>query len=207
MNRIRRISTIAAALVLGLAVPATAKLALKTAGEKCKKDGDTAASADGKVLQCVKGAKDKTWTLTAAAVPEKDMPGGKPNPGVIYPERPGQEKDDQEAKIGSPVRLTGRTVWVTSGAVKGKYLVIQVKIVNRDSKPKSYNTLDWKVQTPQGQLLDPTFFAGKTIESGELVNGGTAEGPVRFEVTGKGPFYVVYQGDMFNSARGIWKVG
>ena len=38
MNRIRRISTIAAALVLGLAVPATAKLALTTAGEKCKKD-------------------------------------------------------------------------------------------------------------------------------------------------------------------------
>lgn len=202
----RALPALACALVLSgfVAGPASAgKLQLKTAGDKCKKAGDTAAALDGHVLKC---GTTKTWSSTPDTVPEKDMPGGKPNAGALYPSRVDQQKEDQEAKIGQPVRLTGRTVWVLSSRLKGKVLSVQVKILNRDSKAKSYNPFDWKVQTPEGQVLDVSLFSGPSLGTGDLVNGGTITGTVSFEVASKGPFFVIYKADPFNAARGIWMV-
>ena len=189
-------------ILSAVAQPAWAKTTLKIAGESCKKTGETAAASDGKELKCT----SKKWLATANTIPEKDMPGGKPNPGAVYATRADQQKEDQEAIVGKSVRLTGRTVSVNSAKLRGKVLTVQVRIFNRDKKAKPYNTFDWKLQTPNGQVIDPTFFAGQTIGSGDLVNGGFVEGSVPFEVVGKGPFFVIYKPDAFNEARGVWQV-
>lgn len=160
--------TIAATAAIVPGPRASAKADLKTAGDSCKKEGSTAAASDGHELKCTA----KRWAVTANTIPEKDMPGGKPNPGALYPNRPGRQKEDQEAAVGGAVRLTGRTTTVTAARITpGGQLVLHVKVFNRDSKAKSYNTFDWQAQTPNGQVIDPTFSSSKDLGSGDLVRG------------------------------------
>lgn len=187
-------------------LPAFAGMELKTAGDKCGKEKATAASGAGRILKCMKVADGKVWTLTAAVAPERDMPGGKPNPGTLYPGRVNRYKKDQEAKVGDPVRLAGRTAWVTS-AVGGRVLVIRVKIVNHDSKTKRHDVSQWQLVTVKGQVIDPALTVGQYLASGYLDTGRAVEGVVRFEVSEAGPYFVIYKPDPLNSARGIWRVG
>lgn len=83
----------------------------------------------------------------------------------------------------------------------------EVTIENRDDKAQPYNTFDWKLQTPNGQVIDPSITSGQTLGSGDLVNGGKTSGTVVFEVGAtKGDFFIIYKPDAFDAARGIWKV-
>lgn len=127
----------------------------------------------------------------------------------LYPDRPDQQSEDHEAQLGSPVRLAGYTATVHGASLQTTPLddqiaVIDVTVENRDDSAQSYNTFDWKIQTPNGQVLDPTFI-GDNLGSGDLVGGGSVDGQVSFEV-GPGTYYVVYKPDAFNAARGIWQI-
>lgn len=127
----------------------------------------------------------------------------------LYPDRPDQQSDDHEAQVGGSVRLAGYTATVNGASINttpldDQIVVIDVSIENRDDEAQPYNTFDWKIQTPNGQVLDPTFM-GDNLGSGDLVSGGSVEGQVSFEV-GPGTYYVIYKPDAFNSARGIWQI-
>lgn len=131
--------------------------------------------------------------------------------GTLYPDRPDQQGEDQEAAIGGDVRLSGYTTTVT-GATYTKQeftdtdlVIVDVRIENRDDSAQPYNTFDFKIQTPNGQVLDPSFMADNTIGAGDLVGGGVVEGNVGFEV-GPGTYYVIYKPDAFDAARGIWQI-
>lgn len=134
---------------------------------------------------------------------------------VLFPGRPDSQKEDQERNIGESARLSGYTGTVTAASFKQSvsdyekdgYISIDVTIENRDDKAQPYNTYDWKLQTPNGQVIDPTITTGQTLGSGDLVQGGKVSGQVVFEVGAtKGDFYIIYKPDAFDAARGIWKV-
>lgn len=126
------------------------------------------------------------------------------------------QKEDQEAAIGQSVRLSGYTATLTSAQFRPKlsefeedgYLVADVTVANRDNRAQPYNVFDWKLQTPAGQVIDPTFTSEKQLGSGDLIQGGTVSGKVIWEigVTTKGQFKVIYKPDPFDAARGLWTV-
>lgn len=133
----------------------------------------------------------------------------------LFPGRVDAQKEDQERNIGEAARLSGYTGTVTAASFrqslsdfeKDGYIELAVTIENRDTKAQSYNTFDWKLQTPGGQVIDPTFTSSdEAMKSGDLVQGGSVSGKIFFEVkTQKGDFYIIYKPDQFDAARGIWK--
>jgi len=135
-------------------------------------------------------------------------------PSRLYPGRPDSQKEDQELPIGGDARVSGYTATVTATKFvqqfsmfeKEGYVVADVKILNRDTKTQPYNVFDWKLQTPGGRVIDPTFAGENSLGSGDLVPGGSVTGTVTFP-RGKeaGAFYIIYKPDFFDAARGIWK--
>lgn len=128
---------------------------------------------------------------------------------------PDAQPEDQQAPLGGEVRLSGYTVTVHSATFQPQlsefedegYLVAQVTVLNRDDRAQSYNTFDWKLQTPNGQVIDPSFTGTEQLGSGDLVPNGTVSGRIIWEVgDSKGDFFVIYKPDLFDAARGIWKV-
>ena len=90
---------------------------------------------------------------------------------------------------------------------KNGYVMADVTILNRDDRAQPYNTFDWKLQTPNGQVVDPTFSSADQLGSGDLVSGGNVAGKLVFEGGAqKGDFFIIYKPDAFDEARGIWKV-
>jgi hypothetical protein len=64
---------------------------------------------------------------------------------------------------------------------------------------------DWRLQTAAGRVIDPTY--PSTLDSAELVAGGTAAGTVIFEIGAeRGDFYLLYEPDRYqfvgSTARG-----
>lgn len=133
----------------------------------------------------------------------------------LYPDRPDRQDDDHEAEVGDSVRLAGYTATVDSGAFTQRlndfetegYIVVDVTVANRDSSAQPYNTFDWRIQTPSGQVLDPCICAEDQLGSGDLVEGGEVSGRVIFEQPdASGSYFVIYKPDPINSARGIWQI-
>ncbi len=131
------------------------------------------------------------------------------------PDRPDAQEEDQQAQLGGSVQLAGYTATVNSAEYRAQisdfetdgYLVANVTIENRDDRSQSYNTFDWKLQTPNGQVIDPTFVTEEQLGSGDLVEGGSVSGDVVWEVGDvKGRYFLIYKPDPFNAARGIWGV-
>lgn len=128
----------------------------------------------------------------------------------------GQQREDQEVPIGQSVRVSGYTATVTAARFRQSisafeddgYLVADVTVVNRDDRAQPYNLFDWKLQTPSGQVISPTFTSlPNAMGSGDLIQGGTVSGPVVWQIgAAKGTFTVIYKPDPFDAARGLWKV-
>jgi hypothetical protein len=137
-------------------------------------------------------------------------------PVTVDAGNPDAQKSDKVAELGSPVELSGYTTSVDHAAFVGQvsefekagYLVADVTIVNRDAKTQPYNIFDWRLQTPDGQVIDPTYISDPVqIGSGDLIKGGKVGGKVAWEIgAAKGDFFVIYKPDFANSDRGIWKV-
>ncbi len=149
-------------------------------------------------------------TAAPASAPKSD--------GRLYLNRPDSQKEDKERRIGQPVELSGFTATPSAPTFKQSlsmfeedgYVIIDVGLLNRDKKTQSYGSGDWKLQTPNGQVLDVNFVSSvePTFEVfGDLINGGRVAGKIVFEVgPQKGDFYLIYKPDAFDSARGIWQV-
>lgn len=137
------------------------------------------------------------------------------NPAVD-PSDPGAQEEDQHVELGESVELSGYTTTVRSAQFAETlseletegYLVADVIVFNRDDEPQPFNVLDWRLQTPNGQLLDPTFTSSEgALAAGELIKGGNVRGQVVFEIgAATGDFFLIYKPDPFDAARGLWKV-
>ena len=137
------------------------------------------------------------------------------NPAVD-PANPHAQEEDQNVEIGESVELSGYTTTVESAQFTEQlseletegYLVADVHVFNRDDEAQAYNLLDWRLQTPNGQILDPTFTSTEgALSAGELIKGGNVRGKVIFEIgAATGEFFLIYKPDPFDAARGLWKV-
>ncbi len=129
--------------------------------------------------------------------------GGSEDQGTSNPEskapklfagRADAQKEDQERNIGEGAKLSGYTATVTAAGFqqsvsdfeKKGYVVVDVNILNRDSRTQSYNPFHWKLQTPKGQVTDPGITSVETLHSGDLIAGGTVSGKIVFEVGPEG---------------------
>jgi uncharacterized protein DUF4352 len=131
--------------------------------------------------------------------------------------RPDRKGEDQERNHGEIVRIAGFSTTVVSAGFEQSagefedagYLKATVKICNRNTDAQSYSYVDWRLQTPAGQVMDPTIVSVPTLALGptDLVKGGEVSGDVYFEIDGqKGDFYLIYKPELFDASRGIWKV-
>lgn len=135
---------------------------------------------------------------------------------AVDPANPDAQKEDQNVAIGDSVELSGYTTSVNAADFRGEisefekdgYLIAEVTIRNRDDKAQPFNYFDFKLQTPAGQVIDPTFAsADGLLQAGDLIQGGTVSGKIVWEVgAAKGDYFVIYKPDAFDAARGLWKV-
>lgn len=145
----------------------------------------------------------------------EDLESAIENPAVD-PSNPDGQEEDQNVELGESVELSGYTTTVESAEFQEQvseletegYLAIAVDIRNRDDKAQPFNVLDWRLQTPNGQILDPTFTsADGALSAGDLIEGGNVQGKVFFEIgAATGDFFVIYKPDPFDAARGLWRV-
>lgn len=161
------------------------------------------------VIAAAAGGGDKASDTATDAVRDAQTPD------TVATGRADRQKEDQEVAVGRSVQLSGYTATVMAASFRPTisefeedgYFVADVTITNRDDKAQPYNTFDWKLQTPNGQVIDPTFTSEKQLGSGDLVKGGSVGGKVIWEIgASKGEFIIIYKPDPFDAARGIWKV-
>lgn len=130
-------------------------------------------------------------------------------------------KTDHEAAVGDCVRFNGVTTYATGFEVvnspstldDGQVIVITISETNRDSKPKTYSSGEWKIQTPKGVLesndigwgvFDPR---GNALGTAEMVTGSTVEGTVAFKYSGPGTYYVRFDPYLtIGDDVGVWGI-
>lgn len=154
--------------------------------------------------------------IIGAALGGRDDDSGSDPTGQLTPTPgPDAQREDKEAPLGQSVQLSGYTATVAKAQFqqtlsefeKKGYVVADVAVTNRDNRAQSYNVFDWKLQTPAGQVIDPTFTSMQQLGSGDLVQGGNVAGKVIWEVgAAKGQYLVIYKPDPFDAARGLWRV-
>jgi hypothetical protein len=133
---------------------------------------------------------------------------------TLFPGRPDAQESDQERNIGQPAVLGGMEAIVTRAAFQQSlnefetdgYFVVEVTLRNTSGESQPYNEFDWRVQTDNGQVLDATLSTEATLNSGDLVDGGSVSGKIIFDAPTTGGF-VIWKPNAFESDRGIWKIG
>ena len=123
--------------------------------------------------------------------------------GKSYPDQ--QNGHDVCANAAGTVDLKGLTV--TASPLKrdsGGNLCSTVKYVNNSDGTVSFNMLDWRVQSPKGEVQNNVFAGSGDLGSGELIKGGTKSGTMCFDpVAGSGTFVTIYQVPV-SQTRGVW---
>ena len=183
-----------------------------------KSKTDSASSPTTKAGD-VKAADSASTTAAASKKTCKETPNTESFDSKkqgLYPARAGVTKTDHEAVVGDCVRVSGATTYVTAATVttdsitNKQGIIVTVSQTNRDKATKSYNALDWKLQTPQGTIENMTIIFGdnsKSLSAGELVTGGSVEGTVAFDYAGPGTYYVQYKPLLnLGSDLGVWGI-
>ena len=127
---------------------------------------------------------------------------------VTYPD---QQKKDFCADSSGTVSLQGMSVTATALAPKtddigGKALCSDVTLKNTSSKSQDYNVLDFKIQTPSGDVATmSTLSFASTLNSGTLIKGATKQGLVCSDDKGEtGQYVFIYKPNPFDASRGVW---
>ena len=182
--------------------------------------GGGKSKTDSASSPTTKAAAEATTTIAPASTKTcKDTPNTESFDSKkqgLYPARAGVTKTDHEAVVGDCVRVSGATTYVTAATVttdsitNKQGIIVTVSQTNRDKATKSYNALDWKIQTPQGTIENMTIIFGdnsKSLSAGELVTGGSVEGTVAFDYAGPGTYYVQYKPLLnLGSDLGVWGI-
>jgi hypothetical protein len=156
--------------------------------------------SQGRWIACV------LLTVLSAACGSADDGAGQ-NPGVLYPDRANQYREDQERRIGEPVMIGGYTATVTEADFDSESASIRVglEITNRDQKPQRVDATQWTLVNPRVQTLEA---ARATFLTTELAGGATTAAVVWFTVDSRetGAYYIQYKPELLDAARGIWRV-
>ncbi len=134
-----------------------------------------------------------------------------------FNDRADKQKTDVEFAVGEWGTVDGVKLTVNSAEYKtslgeyetaadGKtYAVVHVTIENTSDSTKAYNPYDFRIQTAGGQVLDPGIaISVDTLNSGDLVTGGTVSGNIVFEVpTEEGHQYLIWKPNAIKSDRAI----
>lgn len=137
-------------------------------------------------------------------------------PVTVDADNPATDERDKTAAVGEAVELSGFTTTLENAGFvpevsefeQAGYLLAEVTVVNRDATDQTYTLFDWKLQTPDGAVIEPTYLSTtEQLGSGQLGKGEKATGKVAWEIGAtRGDFFVIYKPDIYNSDRGIWKV-
>jgi hypothetical protein len=154
-------------------------------------------------------ARDDRAEADAARCDPSDDPDDTRNL-CLYPDRPDREPDDHEAEVGQAVRFAGYTATLEAGfmheLVLADQLGIRVHITNRDAEPQPYGPHDWKVVTGDGSVVEAVVNErDDALRDGELDQGESVRGTILYELD-PGTYDVIYRPDVFNQARGVWRV-
>lgn len=139
---------------------------------------------------------------------KKEETAAKTCAGKTYPD---QQKTDLCANAANTVSLGGLAVTAQpfvakNDSIGGKALCSSITIKNTSDNSQDYNELDFKAQTPSGDVatLSTLNFAG-TLNSGALIKGATKKGLVCTDNTGeKGQWVLIYKPNPFEATRGTW---
>jgi hypothetical protein len=101
--------------------------------------------------------------------------------------------------------ITAEPFKATTDAVGTKALCSKVTIKNTSNKSQDYNELDFKVQTPSGDVATmSTLSLAGTLNSGTLIAGATKVGLVCSDNKGeRGEYVFIYKPNPFKDDRGI----
>ena len=133
-----------------------------------------------------------------------------------FKDRSDSQPKDIELVVGESAELDGLKVSFTnaqrttalseySKADSGKeFVIITASFENVSDRTQSYNSLDFRVQTAEGQVLDHHWFNPRDddLESGDLVTGGKVTGTIVFEVPKEeGHQYILYKPNAWKPDR------
>ena len=105
----------------------------------------------------------------------------------------------------SGLAVTAKPLRVETDSLGSKGVCSAVTINNVSSGSQDYNVLDFKVQTPSGNVAtSSTLNFAETLNSGALVAGGVKTGQVCSDYNGTGQYVLIYKPNPFESTRGIW---
>jgi hypothetical protein len=105
----------------------------------------------------------------------------------------------------SGLAVTAKPLQVETDSLGSKGVCSAVTINNVSSGSQDYNVLDFKVQTPSGDVAtSSTLNFAQTLDSGTLVPGGVKTGQVCSDYSGTGQYVLIYKPNPFESTRGIW---
>jgi hypothetical protein len=108
-----------------------------------------------------------------------------------------------QAQVNDDVTLTA-TALKASTSFGQKVLCTTVTYKNGSKSQASYNQFDWKLQDPNGAIVDSTLAEGNTLNSGNLAAGGTVSGGVCFKNPSlKGVYQIQYTGSIFSSTADV----
>ncbi len=151
--------------------------------------------------------------VAAPAAPKAAAPKpAAPKPAAPKPQYPGAQEDDTVVAAGAAVKLSGWTTTATpltrtTGSIDDAIICSNVTMVNRDDETQDYNSLSWKLQAPNGSVVDTTYTGQNDLEFAGLAPGGQVSKRVCFddEEFPPGQFVLSWQPDVFSSTdRGVW---
>ena len=127
-----------------------------------------------------------------------------------------KQSKDVEIVPGESGTVDGRKVTVESvernaslgefmQAPSGKiYVVANVTIENVSDRTQTYNSLDFRLQTVSGQVIDEYIGGNNDLNFGDLVKGGKVSGHVTFEAPVEtASQYIIYKPNSAISDRAI----
>jgi hypothetical protein len=199
-HRVRVVlSVIVAVAALGLVAVGVATIVRMASDAR-----DERAREEAEFVAC-----DEPATTPGDAPPDEAADGDTRNL-CLYPERPDRQPDDHEAALGASVRLAGLTATLHEGfmhqLVLADQLTLRVTIENRDDRPKTYGSTDWRVLDEDGIPVNPTRSEREdALGTGNLESGETVTGTIAYDLPA-GTYYVVYRPEAVNQARGIWQI-
>jgi hypothetical protein len=156
-------------------------------------------------------------TTTTSDLPEVDRAGDDPNPGALYPTRRDQRPKDRERAVGldvEPARFSGYSVWVAQTRLEqsdpngnvGPFLVVTLRVVNRDDSTQPFTREMFLVEGPDGIAGRPVLATPWLVERGDLPPNGEEYAELWFRApnpVGEAPAFVLFRPDA-DSDRGVW---
>ena len=161
------------------------------------------------VIAATAGGGDKTSTAGSAT---GSSAGGSASGGTpCAADYADKQPKDVCADVNGTVTLQGLTVTATplkntDNGFGSKSLCSEIALKNDSGESQDYNALDFKIQTPSGDVsTTSTMGLGSTLNSGTLVAGGTKTGTIcRDNATEKGQYVVIYKPNSFMDDRAVW---